>query len=192
MANLVGTSLFERFLEGDQHALGLLFDRLRPYIRVIIQGATRDSEFSAADQSDLIQDVLVQALKSIRSFEGNSPGELVRWVRTIAIRVAQQSLARSAQRPAAVRAVDGLSVFSRKGGPATTLMEQERAAQVALTLARLPDEMRQLLIYRIFDDLSHDEIAGRMHRSPGAIRVMFFRAMQRFREICRELNDDAL
>jgi hypothetical protein len=61
MTNPVETTLFLRFKQGDRQALGQLFEHLRPYVCAIVQNIRRERPAIRADESDLIQDVLMNA-----------------------------------------------------------------------------------------------------------------------------------
>src|SRR5438067_11599511 len=92
MAEPLSTTLFLRFRQGDQQALGALLNHLRPYMRVIVRNMRDHRRTGAPDESDLIQDALLQAANSAETFQGASLGELVRWLRTIVIRTTYRTL----------------------------------------------------------------------------------------------------
>src|SRR5262245_63147390 len=92
MKDPLGTTLFLRFKQGDRQALGALLDHLRPYVRVIVRNMNEAHTAIAADDSDLIQDALMQATQAAARFQGNSIGELVRWLRTIVVRTTYRTL----------------------------------------------------------------------------------------------------
>jgi len=56
---------------------------------------------------------------------------------------------------------------------------------IAGVLERLPDDYREVLIPRNLEGLSHDEIAHRMQRPAGAVRMLWVRALARLK---RELE----
>jgi RNA polymerase sigma factor (sigma-70 family) len=58
----------------------------------------------------------------------------------------------------------------------------EQSARVAARLEGLPDDMRELLMGRFFDELSYAELTIRMGRSEGALRVLYTRALRRLRD----------
>jgi DNA-directed RNA polymerase specialized sigma24 family protein len=62
----------------------------------------------------------------------------------------------------------------------------ENGPQGQINLARLPDDYRDVLIFRHLESLSHDEIATRMNRSAGAVRMLWGRALAALREACGE------
>jgi RNA polymerase sigma-70 factor (ECF subfamily) len=53
---------------------------------------------------------------------------------------------------------------------------------LAAALARLPDDYREVVILRNLEGLSHEEVARRMDRSAGAVRMLWVRALTRLRE----------
>jgi RNA polymerase sigma-70 factor (ECF subfamily) len=61
-------------------------------------------------------------------------------------------------------------------------MQQEQAARLTAALARLPDDMQQVLLYRHVDGLSYADLAALLGRSEGAVRVLYTRALRRLRK----------
>jgi RNA polymerase sigma-70 factor (ECF subfamily) len=184
MTNAVETTLFLRFKQGDRKALGQLLEHLRPYVRVIVQSIRRERPATRADESDLIQDVLMNATSAAATFEGNSVGELVCWMRTIVVRTTRRGLRRAGEHGIAKASDRDEPLATGNCGPAETAIQQEQAARIAEAVSRLPDEMRQVLLLRVIDDLDHAEIGSRMNRSPGAVRMLFVRSLERLRLEC--------
>jgi RNA polymerase sigma-70 factor (ECF subfamily) len=54
--------------------------------------------------------------------------------------------------------------------------------QLAKALDELPPVYRQVLVLRNFEDLPHEEVARRMNRSVGAVRMLWLRALTELRE----------
>jgi RNA polymerase sigma-70 factor, ECF subfamily len=59
-------------------------------------------------------------------------------------------------------------------------MKDERV--LLASVERLPEDYREVLVLRHFEGLSHDEIARRMNRNSGAVRMLWVRALARLRE----------
>jgi RNA polymerase sigma-70 factor (ECF subfamily) len=194
MPEPVDASVLERFRQGDQEAVGPLLERLRPYIRVIVRSACGDRPAAGVDESDLIQNVMLQAVRANGTFRGNSLGEFARWLRTIAVRSSQQAFLRAAGCEPALPGRDLArdvahelaNAVSRDESyrPEAALAGQENAALMAAALSRLPEDMRQVLLLRLVDGLSHGQIAERLDRTPGAVRMLFLRSVERLREEC--------
>ena len=49
-------------------------------------------------------------------------------------------------------------------------------------LRRLPDDYRDVILMRNIEGLSHDEVALRMDRNVGSVRMLWVRALARLRD----------
>ena len=58
---------------------------------------------------------------------------------------------------------------------------QEQELRLAEVLGRLPDDYREVIVLRNLEGLSHEEVARRMGRSIGAVRMLWVRALSRLR-----------
>jgi RNA polymerase sigma-70 factor (ECF subfamily) len=56
-------------------------------------------------------------------------------------------------------------------------MRGERAAEVRAAIAQLPKKQRATVILRVYHELSHEEIAGILGSSVGAVKANFFHAL---------------
>lgn len=177
----------EHARQGDAQALGRLLDSLRSYVRVLVR-ALYDGRLPApVDDSDLIQDALLEAHRSFAGFRGTTVAEFVVWLRRIALRTAGRALRRAlrGENQEPERNVEDLAELLVDPGssPSAAALRQERAARLTEGLARLPADMQQVLLARHVDDLPHAAIAQRLGRTEAAIRVLYVRALQRLREI---------
>jgi RNA polymerase sigma-70 factor (ECF subfamily) len=73
--------------------------------------------------------------------------------------------------------------------PAEQAIRSEQAARMAAALARLPEDMQQVLLGRHMDDLPYTILAEHLGRSEAAVRVLYTRALRRLREECRERRE---
>jgi RNA polymerase sigma-70 factor (ECF subfamily) len=53
---------------------------------------------------------------------------------------------------------------------------------LAEVLAHLPQDYRNVIILRNLEGLAHEQIADRMGRSVGAVRMLWVRALERLRK----------
>ncbi len=170
--------------EGDADALNGLFAAFRPYVRVLVRGLTGRVLRQAQDESDLIQDALLQAARSFSQFRGSSLLEFSAWLRQIVLRTARRALSADHQRGEALRAeaLPDDELESKDLGPEDLAARRELGVRLAGLVADLPEDMQRVILERVQDGRSHDEIAGRMGRSPAAIRMLYVRALRRLRE----------
>src|SRR5947209_17080631 len=85
-------AFLERARGGDVQALGELLHSFRPYVRVIVHALAQQWRQGVLDDSDLIQDALLEAQKSFAGFRGSTRNQLRAWLRQIAVRTAGRSL----------------------------------------------------------------------------------------------------
>lgn len=181
----------ERARQGDSAALGELLESFRPYIRVLTRALCRGRLQARFDESDLIQDTLVEAQECFPTFRGSTRAELTAWVRQIVIRTTGHVLRGhldSAKRDAA-REQPGAALLHQPdpgSSPSDQAIRHEQAARLAEALARLPADMQQVLLGRHMDGFSYAVLAERLGRSEGAVRVLYTRALRRLREECGE------
>ena len=65
--------------------------------------------------------------------------------------------------------------------PSQVAVEREAAVRLADTLARLPEDYQTVLLLRVFEGLPAEEVARRMNRSAGAVRMLQLRALTALR-----------
>jgi RNA polymerase sigma-70 factor (ECF subfamily) len=196
----MSTSSFAHLLDalrrGDTAAQGDLLARYQPWLHVLAR-LQIDSRFLAKfDASDIVQQALLEAHRALPQFRGQTEAELAAWLRQILAHVLaheirryqgtgqrdlahevslEQALAESSQRLGEALAASGSS-------PSQQAARHEQEIQLAEVLARLPADYREVIILRHLHDLSHEEIAARMGRSPGAVRMLWVRALSLLRQ----------
>jgi RNA polymerase sigma-70 factor (ECF subfamily) len=178
--------------------------RYQPWLEVLARMEI-DSRYQAKfSASDAVQQTLLEAWQGRDNFRGTSEGERLAWLRKILAnqlaRLARhygavqkrdaarevsldQSLARSSLRLANLLAADTSS-------PSARAMRQERQILLADVLDRLPADYREVIILRNLEDLPHEEVARRMNRSPGAVRMLWLRALAQLRDELQRLPGD--
>ena len=177
--------LLDQVRQGNRAALGHLLDDLRPYIRVIVHGQRHGQLAKSNEDSDLIQEALMQAMQSIETFDGTTLGEWLAWLRTITVRTTYR-MRRSTNPQLIGESSDwDLATLITDQEPAAHahLIRNEMADRMALALARLPDDMQQVLLGRLVDELDHSELAQQLGRSTGSVRMLYLRALRKLREI---------
>jgi RNA polymerase sigma-70 factor (ECF subfamily) len=183
---------------GDRTACETLFARYQPYLLVLARGQLGRHLRGKCDASDLVQQTLLEAFRDFAHFQGQREGELLAWLRRVLAnnlynetrRFATQ--ARAAEREISldqIRAgLDQSSLMLAQQVPAASptpvqdAVRREQSVQVAFALSRLPEDYQNVLILRVFEDLSADEVATRMNRTAGAVRMLQMRALAALKE----------
>ncbi len=177
--------LIQRAKEGDQEAYDALFanaaERLQLFIRVRLGQGLREKEQSL----DLLQETYLAAHKAFDRFEDRGDGGFVRWL----CRIAENRIRSRAEFHGAARRIPPAEhervsrvldkLRTRTLGPATRAERVDERERLAAALAAFPDEERQILLMRFFEDVSVDDIADRQGLSPSSIRRVIGRATLR-------------
>jgi RNA polymerase sigma-70 factor, ECF subfamily len=194
---------FARFLEalraGDVAAAAEHLGRYRDWLRLVARGPLERRLQSKFDASDVVQQALLEACRGLAQFRGNTEAELLAWLRQVLAHALahevrrfhgtqardlgrelslEQELAESSQRLQDLLAASGPS-------PSQHAAQREESLALADVLARLPADYREVIVLRDLEGLSHDEVARRMGRGVGAVRMLWVRALARLR---RELE----
>jgi RNA polymerase sigma-70 factor (ECF subfamily) len=181
--------------DGDEAARAAVLEPFQPWLRLLAR-LQIDAEFQGKfDPSDIAQQTMLEAYRDLPKFRGQSEPELLAWLRQILAHVLgheirrhrgtqqrdlsrevslEQSLAQSSLRLGAILADSGPS-------PSQQAVAREQEVRLAEVLARLPEEYREVIVLRNLEELPHEEIAQRMGRSVGAVRMLWLRALAELR-----------
>jgi len=193
------SDLIRRVRAGEQGARDALFDRYHAYLHVLARAQLGRHLRGKCDSSDVVQETLLEAHRDLAAFQGSTEPELLAWLR----RILSHNLFNEARRFGAqqrdtsrevsldqVRAgVEHSSVALARGiaadtpTPSQVASQRESAVRLADALAKLPEDYRDVLVLRIFEELPAEEVAQRMNRTAGAIRMLQMRALQALREV---------
>lgn len=184
------------FRRGDTFAADRLFAHYQPWLRFLARSQL-ESRFQAKfDPSDVVQQTLLEAARDLPQFRGSTGAELAAWLRQILAHVLAHEIRRyrGTQKRNLDREISldqqltqtsdrlGSLLPSDATPPADALIRHEQQLLLAAALERLPDDYRQVIVLRHLEDLSHDEIAQRLGRNPGAVRMLWVRALARLRQ----------
>jgi RNA polymerase sigma-70 factor, ECF subfamily len=176
--------LVERARHGDSRALGLLYQRHVDRVYSYILFRVRDEALA----EDLTQDVFLQALRGLESFDWR--GAVAPWLLRIARNAIIDHWRRRARRPERALSMmedddedgngdrlDRLAADTDEGmlGDVERAVDRERIAQAADLLTEL---QRQVVALRFAAGLSIRETAEVMERSEGAIKNLQHHALR--------------
>ena len=177
--------------DGDESALGQLCavygSRVLWLVRLRMGAELR----SKLESMDLVQDVLVCALKDLRNFTYKNEGDFVRWLARIAenrlrdnldklhadkrdirkeVRLNTHRLTLEDSFVAALYAVDTTT-------PSAIISKREEFDNLAKAIDTLKPEYREVIVLTKVEGLSYREIGDKLDRSADAARMLFSRAM---------------
>jgi RNA polymerase sigma-70 factor (ECF subfamily) len=175
----------ERIVDGDQNALGLLYDCLLHQVYGLCLRMTRQPALA----EEVVQDTFWQVWRQAPRFEPER-GSVKAWVLTIARSRALDTLrATAAQRDMEVHAeeteVNILELIAAPANdmPTNLLASVQENQQVQALLATLDPVIRQLVYLAFFRGLSHEEIVACSGLPLGTVKSHIRRALQTLRPL---------
>lgn len=146
---------------------------------------------NADDAADVTQEAFLRAFRFYGGFHG---GNTRAWILTIVRRTCYSWLKRNRQRGIMQPFDDERRYSSSADGscassvvdtietPETALIKHNRAEQLNVAIAALPEEYREVLILREFEDMSYKDIAGIIEAPLGTVMSRLSRARQRLQQ----------
>jgi RNA polymerase sigma-70 factor (ECF subfamily) len=192
------SELIQRCRNGETVARDQLFARYQHYLYVLAQAQLGKRLRAKCAPSDIVQQTLLEAHRDFAGFQGVHEGELLAWLRRILAHNLFNEVRRygALQRDAGrevsldqVRAgVDHSSLLLQRclaasgPSPSEAAQEHESAVRLANALSGLPEDYQTVLLLRVFEELPAEEVAQRMGRSAGAVRMLQMRALTALRQ----------
>ena len=129
------------------------------------------------DANDMAQDVFLKAYRAIGRFRGDS--SFSTWLYRIAVNTCLNF--RAARRVPQDELSD--QIADRGASAAERMHEAERSAEVRRAVSRLPEKQRATLILKIYQDLTHEEVAGILGSSVGTVKANLFHALANLKKL---------
>ena len=177
-------------------ALGRLLELYRNYLRLLARTQIDLALRVRLDPSDLVQETLLEAHRDFPQFAGTSEKEMVAWLRRILVRnLADQvkhhkAQARTWQRQESLEGLLDRSCLEVQdalaqgvSSPSAQASRREQAVLLADALARLPADYREVIVLRNLQGLKFEEIANRLGRSAGAVRMLWARSLEKLHRL---------
>lgn len=179
---------------GSSEALGRVLESCRNYLLLIAHQEIDPALQGKGGPSDVVQETFLEAQRAFVRFEGHSEAELRAWLRRLLLNNVADFTRRyrdteKRQTSREVSLEDGAGSGQPEGGvaadgssPSRQAQEHEQTAALREALARLPEDYRQVLVWRYEEERSFEEIARLMGRSPNAVRKLWARALERLQQ----------
>lgn len=187
VTNPTDAELVSACLAGQRDAFDLLVERHQRHVYQLCYRFVGNHE----DASDLAQDVFIRAYRALATFKGDA--SLGTWLYRIAVNTSLNKVGSKTPRPIALDPLIAASdqrLTSAGENASEAILRAERSGQVRAAIARLPRKQRTTLILRVFHELPHEEIAGILGSSVGAVKANFFHALNNLKKIMGEAGFD--
>jgi RNA polymerase sigma factor (sigma-70 family) len=156
--------------KGREWAWTRIYEELAPAVTGYLRAR------GAPEPADLASEVFLQVVRDLPSFEGDKPAFRA-WVFTIAHRRLLDDSRYRARRPVEPAPHE---LFAGEAGAETAEDEALRelsAQRVRRILAGLSTDQQSVLLLRIIGDLTVQQVAGVLGKSPGAVKALQRRAL---------------
>jgi RNA polymerase sigma-70 factor (ECF subfamily) len=173
---------------GSQEALGQALEACRRYLLQIAQQELNPALQAKGGASDVVQETFLEAQRDFDHFHGDSGAELRAWLRQLLLhhlyklaRRYRTTQKRSADREVPLETSPSANgdPVARAATPSVQAMAREQSEALCEALTRLPDDYRQVIVWRYQEHRSFEEIAERLGRTVGAARKVWARALER-------------
>ena len=190
-------SLLRAAQAGSREASGALIEQFRPYLLLIANQDLGVETRAKVGASDLVQDAMLSAQRTIDDFRGQTAEELRGWLRRILLndilqnqRKYRDTEKRQISREVNLDAAPGESRASHEPAcqqltPSAWVIAEEEAATLRRAMGELSSEYRQVIELRNWQDLSFARIGEQMNRSPEAARKLWSRAVVQLQQILK-------
>jgi len=150
--------LVKKYVAGDENALAILIKRHQSKIFGFIYSKILDRDLA----DDIFQDTFVKVIKTLKSNSYNEEGKFLPWVMRIASNLIIDHYRRNKKMPM-LRETEEFSIFSILKDCSPNVENEMITSQVELDLKKiiqgLPEDQQEVLMMRIYQDLSFKEIS---------------------------------
>lgn len=197
--------LLESARRGNIDPLGQLLRSYQNYLTILASSQLDRRVRRRVSPSDLVQETLLAAHRDFPQFRGRSEPEFLAWLRQVFLSCLRHSIdehvrAKKRDIRCEVSIDQSLDRLDRSAeclahqladpgpSPSATVRRRERAVELADQLAQLKPEYRDVIVLRNLQGLKFDEIAARLDRKPGTVRMLWLRAMEKLRQTATPSN----
>ena len=177
--------------QGDEFALNQLCsvygERVRRIIRLRLDQRLRPK----LDSVDVVQDALILALDGLKDFTYKNEGDFLRWLSKIAenrlrdifdkFHADKRDVHKEIPFKKEGRSTEGGSVGAagpmRTTTPSVIACKKEAMDRLEKALDKLKPEYKEIIVLKKIEGFSHAEIAERLNKNTGAMRMLLARAM---------------
>lgn len=150
--------LVSSYISGNEKSLEILINRHSQRIYSFIFSKVYDKDVS----EDIFQDTFIKVIKTLKRGSYNEEGKFLPWVMRIAHNLVIDYFRKNTRMPK-FEGSDDFNIFSVIGDPALNAERQIIKEQIDDDLRslvnELPDDQREVLIMRLYRDMSFKEIS---------------------------------
>ncbi len=174
--------LIERVQSGDYEAYNPLVERYKLPLYTVMYRMMHNRD----DAEDMVEEAFIKAYKAINRFElGRS---FYSWLCRIAVNNAINYLKK--ERRGNAESIEDVKhrLAARAGNPVEMTRQKMLKERITAAMKHLPDEYRTILVLRVEEEFSYDEISRILKIPRGTVMSRLARAREKLRTLFKEME----
>lgn len=159
------THLVRQYISGDESAFEVLLKRHKDRVFNYVRMTVRDRQLA----EDIFQETFCKAIITLKAGKYNDEGKFLPWVMRIAHNLIIDSYRRNAKMPSVEPKNEDHDIFASLNvfdkNIETEIIEEQIVADLRKLITHLPEEQREVILMRHYEDLSFKEIADKTNVS---------------------------
>jgi len=152
------STLVSNYIKGNEASLEILIKRHQQRLFSFIYSKVKDKDIT----EDIFQDTFIKVIRTLKKGNYNEEGKFLPWVVRISHNLIIDHFRKSNRMPT-FRNTDEFDIFSVLGDGVLNaekkLIKEQIHSDVRELVNELPDEQKQVLVMRIYNDMSFNEIS---------------------------------
>ena len=157
-AKIDDSILVQQYINGDEKSLSQLIERHNQRISSFIYSKVLDRDIT----EDIFQDTFIKVIKTLKRGSYNEEGKFLPWVMRIAHNLIIDHFRKNKRMPK-FESSDDFNIFSvisdDKLNAEKQIIKNQIDSDLGSLIDELPDDQREVLIMRIYKDMSFKEIS---------------------------------
>jgi RNA polymerase sigma-70 factor (ECF subfamily) len=174
--------LIARVKKGDCEAFNPLVERYKMPLYKVLYRMVHNRD----DAEDLVEEAFIKAYRAISRFDLDR--SFYAWICRIAVNNAINYIKK--ERRGQVQSIGMVEyrLIAEKGNPVKMTREKILKERINAAIAKLPEEYRMILVLRVDDEYSYDEISNMLKIPKGTVMSRLARARQKLKKLFNELE----
>lgn len=159
------THLVRKYISGEESAFEVLLKRHKDRVFNYVRMTVRDRQLA----EDIFQETFCKAIITLKAGKYNDEGKFLPWVMRIAHNLIIDSYRKNAKMPSVEPKNEDHDIFASLNvldkNVETEMIEEQIVADLRKLITHLPEEQREVILMRHYEDLSFKEIADKTNVS---------------------------
>lgn len=152
------SKLVSDYINGNEHSLEILIKRHQQRLFSFIYSKVKSKDIT----EDIFQDTFIKVIRTLKKGNYNEEGKFLPWVVRISHNLVIDHFRKSNRMPK-FRNTDEFDIFSVLGDDVLNaekkIIKEQIHADVRELINELPEEQKQVLVMRMYNDMSFNEIS---------------------------------